>query len=568
MRLWLKQILTGRRLVAIVLYAGVALWSTWPTVCAPLSTLPLGGARSATVPLFNVWTIWWNADRAANGFHNYWHAPIFHPTRDAYAFSEPQPATIAVAPVVWGTGSRVLAYNLYLWCSLTLNAIFTERLLRRLGIRGRLAIGGGIAMLILPIVHWQLEVLQLVPLWGILWTWHALIDLAHAPAVRDGAKLGIAQGLSCWICVHQALLHSLLLFASVGFLPFSWRVPRLWVAALAAVALAAIMILPFALPMRAAMVAHGFERPTEFVDQLSALPGDYTSIPGNVVFNPGAIGARPGWMLSPGWMKYGLAALGIGVGLWRRKSRRWTFFLTCLATLAFLLSLGSYLEIGSWKPWWTIAKYWPGFAQVRNVFRFAFFVQMSVVILAAQSLHFVQVLIRARCKPIWSARLASLALTLLGIAALVETRVGTTRTLRVPDLAASTRWIDVVRTETPAGRGIACLPFSSGDRVEDYETTARWMYFGTYHKVPQVDGYSGFFPEEHFKLRDSINAAVIDRNTLDMLAASRVELLVVDRLQYPHALPADATNGQFRIQRIFEDPSGIDVYRISRISLR
>src|SRR5690606_18272581 len=98
-----------------------------------------------TVPLFNAWTIWWNCDRLAHGFRGYWDAPIFFPEQQTFAFSEPQPATLMVAPVLWGSGSPILAYNAYLWLSLLLNGLVTLWLLKSLGHRTWLAGLGAIA---------------------------------------------------------------------------------------------------------------------------------------------------------------------------------------------------------------------------------------------------------------------------------------------------------------------------------------------------------------------------------------------------------------------------------------
>src|SRR4051794_35687787 len=75
-------------------YLALAIWATWPLAGwtepdpkSPLArrafnfttALPQGTESVATVPLFNLWTIWWNADRARHGFHGYWDAPIFYP---------------------------------------------------------------------------------------------------------------------------------------------------------------------------------------------------------------------------------------------------------------------------------------------------------------------------------------------------------------------------------------------------------------------------------------------------------------------------------------------------------
>ena len=139
-------------------------------------TLGLSSSKVTTVPLFNAWTIGWNADRLANGFAEYWDAPIFFPVRNSFAFSEPQPATLLVSPIVLSTGSVVLGYKAYLALSLFLNGFFAALLLSRFGYHWTLQIFGGIGILLLPIIHERIDAVQLVPVWGILWFWSSLFE--------------------------------------------------------------------------------------------------------------------------------------------------------------------------------------------------------------------------------------------------------------------------------------------------------------------------------------------------------------------------------------------------------
>ncbi|MGH7128173.1 MAG: hypothetical protein ACREIV_06375, partial [Planctomycetaceae bacterium] len=530
----------------------------------------------ATVPLFNVWTMWWNADRVLHGFRGYWDAPIFHPAEETFAFSEPQPTTVVVAPVVWLTGSRVLAYNVYLWLSLVLNGVFAERLLRLLGVKRLIAVGGGAAMLLLPIVHWQLGVVQLVPLWGILWTWTVLVKLSRRPTLWRGVEAGAAFGVTFLTCVHHGLFLAVLLAGAVWMLPRRLRQPRTWFAWLAAGVAAAVIVGPVALKLHHTLAENEFTRTREVVGQLSAMPGDYTAAPGRQWIDPGDLAARPYWRLSPGWIKVGLAVVGVAFGLWRRRWRRWTLFLLLTAALAFLLSLGPNLHIGSWRPWWTLMEHGPGLSQVRNVFRFAFFVQMAAVLFAAQGLHGMWVLVRrflSRIPPgaaggLWRMKLARYAITtllaVLGLAAIFETRPERPRLAAVPDAGAHAGWIAFVREHTPPGRAIACVPFAGGNQVGDYEATTRWMHFGTFHGVPLVNGYSGFFPKEHFEIRDAVNTAFPSEAVLQRLADRGVEFVVVDRSAIPAEALDRATFGSLSLERVFADPGGVEVYRLRR----
>jgi cell shape-determining protein MreD len=551
------------RIAVAVAYAGLALWSTWPLASAPLTKLPLGTMQMATVPLFNLWTIWWNADRLRHGFRGYWDAPIFHPEHDTFAFSEPQPTTIVVAPVIWLTGSRALAFNAYLWLSLVLNGVFAECLLRRAGVHRLIAIGGGAAMLLLPIVHWQLDVLQLAPIWGILWTWMALLELSRRPSIVRGAIVGVAFAVAFWTCSHQALLLAVLIAGAAWILPRRWLKWSTWPGWIAAAVIAAALVFPIVSRLQYVMAKHEFSRTAELVTQLSAATGDYTAVPGRQLVHLPGVGVRPFWHLSPGWIKLILAAAGVAFGLSRRRWRRWTAFLLVTALVAFLLSLGTNLKIGDWQPWWTLTKFCPGLAQVRNVFRFAFFVQMAVVLLGAQALHGVFLVQRRYCRRRWSRCLATGLLSLLGLAALCETTPETSNMADVPDAAANAGWIDFVRRNTPRGRAVICLPVASSDTAESYVVTTRWMYFGTFHQVPLVDGYSGFFPREHFELRHAINTSLLTEATLLRLIAAQADFLVVRRAEFSVQMPPRAAFGSVSIELVYEDPSGVDIYRLS-----
>ena len=105
---------SGPSLAALLAYLVLAVAATWPLARNLDDTLPLGTEPVASVPLFNLWTLWWNADRALHLGADYWDAPIFFPAESAFAFSEAQPTTVVVAPLVWASETPAAAYNVYL----------------------------------------------------------------------------------------------------------------------------------------------------------------------------------------------------------------------------------------------------------------------------------------------------------------------------------------------------------------------------------------------------------------------------------------------------------------------
>src|SRR5262249_469233 len=122
-----------------------ALAATWPLATRLTTAIPRGAERESTVPLFSLWTLWWNADRAGHGFVGYWNAPIFHPQASALALSEPQTlAGLLVAPLWLADAPPALAYNAAVLAFLAANGFFTVRLLEALGAPWWPALVGGL----------------------------------------------------------------------------------------------------------------------------------------------------------------------------------------------------------------------------------------------------------------------------------------------------------------------------------------------------------------------------------------------------------------------------------------
>lgn len=564
MAIWMRMrpFLTSRILVGFG-YFMLALWSTWPLAKSPTCEMPVGIVEVTTVPLLNVWTIWWNSDRIQHAFAGYWNAPIFHPTLNTFAFSEPQPTTLLVAPVIWITGSRVLAYNIYLWMSLVLNGIFTERLLRIVGVGRQAAICGGMAMLLLPIVHWQLDVLQLIPLWGILWTWTSCYQAAYFPSWKRGVEVGIAFSVAFMTCGHHGLFLATLLTGTVWILLRSCFRIRTWLTWGCAGGVVLVLAGPMILHMRQVLSPQDFDRNPSLVEQLSVQPGDYLPAAGVSFYEAHSGNAEPFWRLSPGWIKVGLATLGGVLGLLRRRWRRWSIFLLITAVLAFLLSMGTHLRIGEWQPWWTLTHVLPGLSRVRNVFRFAFFVQMVVVLLTAQCLFLFTVLIHRYCRSRFWRVFLKLAVFGLGLLAVFEVRPAKVQLRSVPEYTANQNWVSYVRKETSPGKAVACLPFPTGESVGDFESAAQWMYMGTFHGRPLVNGYSGFFTREYFELQDALGNSWPTEEALRKLLQSDVEFLVVNTWVSPirnlHVVPYQSV----KLERVLQDPARIEIYRLS-----
>jgi len=564
-----------------LLFLAAALYSVWPLPAEFGTSLPLGTEAVATVPLFNLWTLAWNADRLTHGFSGYWNAPIFYPTQSTFAFSEPQPVSLVVAPVVWLRETPIAAYNTYLVLSLAMNGWMAARLIRQVTANYWAGLTGGAAMVMLPFIHWQLGVLQLIPIWGVLWVIGAMRRFSQEPGIVSGLSWGAALAITYLSCAYHGLFLIVVLIGSgwwwMGRNLFHWRVP---LQIIPGVALCLVLVAPVLQQQRVVMREFAFTRPADMITSLSADLGDYTSTPWRQTLpirdfaDPAR---RPYWHLGPGYIKLLLAVTGIIVGLIDRRLRRWTLFGITFVTVAVLLSLGLRLKIGTWVPYQILIDWFPGMAQARNVFRFALFAQIMIVLLAAQGL---EILSPERWRECWqwrcrraAARAGNAALIepapiprpwwfwqvavtiLVGGAAALEIRPAPQSLLSLPSLELNLGWIDWLKQNTESADVIACVPFPHGYSVEDYQGTAYWMYWALFHRRPMVNGYSGFFPDKYLTLKDKMEKFPDEASVRDLwVLGTRYVVLHrhnIDRRPWRRLVVKYAT----RLRRVYWDPN-------------
>ncbi len=599
-------------------YLAIAVFASWPLCRSPASTISIGFEAEATVPLLNVWTLWWNSDRLAAGFHDYWNAPIFYPTRGTFAFSEAQPTMLIAAPVVWLTGSRVLAYNVYLLLILSLNGWSSQRLFRRIGHQPWLAFCGGVMCQMLPFVWWQSGVVQLMTVFGIVSTVHSLLDVFDPPMNsirgatwqdmastvrgvsrfltagfrfdcplkeqlnrrffwrlwlwfdqgvnwRDSSLRGLKLGGS--FCVTYLLCNYWGMFLVLLLVPGSiwlWNASvfrlRFWfeieVAALVAVA----VLGPMVWVQRSLAAEHKWTREQSLIRELSAHPRDFLDTPRTArakEFGKPGIAQEPAttsddnaiawtriprlefaeparenlWPLGGGTLKLALAHVGLLAALVTRGRRRWGLFAATFAVVSFGLSLGPTVWIAPWVPVWNdvcpyewLQQHVPGFALIRSPFRFALFFQLAIVWLSVEALDLLnpgrwrhppqnvrRIMVHpALLNPPPSAASIVIPWILRGLLVLQSLilvgEVWPPRQSRFTCPSATTvpAWILWLRENSDPTDAVVCLPFPTGYTVHDYEGTAVWMYWGTMHLRPLVNGYSGFFPQDFQDLKEKL----------------------------------------------------------------
>jgi hypothetical protein len=467
-------------------YLALALAATWPLAATITTALPRGTEREGTVPLFNLWILWWNADRAAHGWSGYWDAPIFYPTPSTFAFSEPQPLTgLATAPL-WGLGAPpALIYNLALLGILLLNGLLAYRWGRALGLARSSAFSMGLLALGAPLIMNVLGVLPLLPIFGIFWVLAGLARFSQAESWS--AALWTAAGAVALFLSSQQLAYLFAPFAllagvvALGMRRWQARAAlRLGLSGL----LAAGLILAIAIPAFARLQEFGFTRSDQIVAALSASPGDFLTRPETALLPVPPHAASDTGGLFPGFGVILLAALGIAQAV-RRKASGWAWVMVALAVGGALLAGGLKLDLFGWRPFATLRSILPGLAQIRSPFRFAIVMVVGLIGLAGFGVESLAGLLATPAR-------ARLAVALLGGLAVLE-NLALPLPLTAAPAGPALPWTAWVQAQ-PAPV-LAHVPFPAGLHVADYEIETRRMYAQIAHHAPLVNGYSGYFPQ-------------------------------------------------------------------------
>ena len=384
------------------------------------SQLPIGSEPVATVARFNLWTLEWNARGLGPFRRGYWNAPIFSPTRGAFAFSDPQPLTGAVFHVLTllGIGATV-AYALILLGALTLNGVAAARLLDGVGAGFVPASLGGALMVALPFVANEFGVLQLMMVFPMLFGLDALFRYFRHPDWQPAAIVGVWVAVSFLTSEYYAYFL-LLALAIVTVVMLVRTKPR--VAQLAHAAIAAGVALLLAGPFLAAQSSRirGYAWPRDVVADLGANPRDWFRLHDSAL---GAhlplVGTAHGAQLAlyPGTILLVLAYFGLAGA--RRKQLRWIIAVIAVAVVASLLADGFGLDLFGWAPYQFLRDHLPGLSRIRSPYRFAVLTQVGVALLAGLGLDALW-----RWWHRWGAVLA-IALTALAIIEVAQTPLRT-----------------------------------------------------------------------------------------------------------------------------------------------
>ena len=426
-------------------------------------------------------------------------------------------------------------------------------------------------MVLHPMAHGQGDVLQLMPLWPVIWTLTAIFDLRSAALLKavdarrqrmvvllKGIETGLAYFSVFAVAIHHGLFLTLLAAGSVWVL-IPWQRLQSWSwGAAAGLVVAVALLLPLLHPVFQILRDNQFDREESLVGELSARWSDVLLVAPTALIRFPSVAANRPWYLLPGVIRFLFALLAL-TALCRRarlRSRLLVLFLLLMGIESVVFSLGTNLTLGGWKPWLTLCQWCPGFSQVRSAFRFGYFFQISVILLSAVGFD---VLSRwlLRAVPRWPCG----ATYLLGVVAMLlafEVPPARVKVVGVPDLSKVYPWQEFLQRNLVPGKCAVFLPYVTGRSVEQFDLTVRWMLRTTPMHIPILNGYSGFFPPAHFTSQKLLTNDPFSAESLDHLQEAGVQYLVV---QGPPIAPTSVSR-KHRVELVYQDKSGMMIFSL------
>lgn len=473
-------------------------------------------------PLFNLYVLKWSAHQIRLGLPDLWNANLFYPTRGAFTLSDHllgPAALLALFP------NAIAGYNFLFFTAFMATALAVCWVMRRAGLSWTAALLAGwmytfSSFRIAQMSHIQLLIAQWIPL--TLWFWDRL--LAERTWKNAGLfllfyLLHVTGGCYLAYMIHFPMLALLLNRMAVeGREIVSLRSLRLLlpVGLVAGAALIAIF-----LPYARVSKTLGLTRTDAEIEEFGAAPASYfTPARDNLYFGPetkdflrGKLGIqvktfmRPESALFAGFLPTLLFFVG-AVVQWRRRREGppdlWERGLALSGLLCFALTFPLFYA--------PLMRVVPGLSGMRVPARFYAFVSLALVHFAGRGVDF----LRERM-PGPRAR-AALGLG-LGLVLAVELMPRPLHWVPLPqeeEFPAVYRWI----AQEPTVKAIIELP------IHDDARECQYIYFSTLHWKPLANGFSGYFPETHWRLTETIRF-LPDQKGLDLLREYWISHLVV-----------------------------------------
>lgn len=472
----------GAHRVAILVFVGLAVIHTWPLATNP-ANLSLNANGDAQL---NEWILAWVVHQLPRDPFTLFDANIFHPAKDALAFSEPLivPAILS-APIFWLGGSPVLAYNLMLLAGLALTALATYGLVFSWTRDRPAALVAGSLFAFSTHTLTRLPHLQAIHAYGLPLALLFADRLIRRPSAASALGLALSMALMVYTSGYLVVFAVFMIAVALVSQAFVWR--RNARAVLAGFTLATVVAgvasLPVVLPYRRVAIEQGMVRSVENVQQFSASPRGYLAATGRLHLATWSerFSGKSVDTFFPGILAILLAAAGVWHSLRTSGQRSRVAMLLCLGLLGFVLSLGLKTPLYGW-----LFAVFPPMQGLRAAARFGNLFLLAVAILAGLGFAALRQTHPSRR---WAA-VAAVAVVLLVNLEALRAPIELRRFDGVP------RIYELLAQE--AGPVVlAEMPFYPGHAAFE---NAEYVLNSTAHWRPLMNGYSGYIPASYREL--------------------------------------------------------------------
>lgn len=529
---------------AALLFTLLTVVMTWPQA-ARLTT----DAWQHHDVYFNMWRLGWFAHALAKSPGHVLDGNIFYPEPRTLTYSDAMVVESVVAAPLLLTGvPPVLVHNLMLLGAIVLSAVGIFMLATKLTGSQTAGVTAGIVFAFVPYrfdhyMHLELQWTVWIP-----WTFWALHQTFETGALRYAVLLGLFVTLQIMSSIYYGLFLVVLVAVCALFLLCGVRrgeTRSRIVGLVVAGGTVAVLIVPYAIPYVAARRSLG-PRPEAQIAMFSARPSSYRSATDtNYLYGERtARMSRPERRLFPGVLPPLLAVVGL---LLFAPTQQALMYLIGL-TVAFEMSLGLKGYTFSF-----LYDHVPAFDGLRAPARAGIFVIFFLGVLAAYG--------HAALEKAFGRRTQRVLMVVIPAVLLLEYWVAPLPLIAYPTAPPPLyQWL---KTQLPGV--VAEFPMPQPDEGPAHEP--RYEYMSTFHYMPLINGYSGYYPESYlariYRLR-----GMPDDAALQTLVAENVRYVIVHKGLYHHGAGDDvywALKNQSRFREVghFEDGlGGADVFTV------
>jgi hypothetical protein len=484
----------------------------------------LGRTQNSGDGRFAVWNVAWVANALTTNPGDLFDANIFHPHRNALAFSEANIGAGVLAVPAWvATRNPFTSHNTVVLIVFSASVVFTWLLARRLTGDGGAAATAAVLFAFCPYVFAHTPHIQLLMIAGIplcMLAFHRLVDV---PTPVRGVVLGLALAAQALSCAYYGVFVGLTIGYATVFYAWSrrlWTSRSYWLSIAIAAASSIAIVLPLFLPYMKIQEETGFARSLDEARQWSAYVRSYLASGSHAHF--WLLGLIREWnhsVLFPGFLSIGLGLAGAVVAF--RDEDRWTgrvvsrdretaLLYGSIALLTFWASLGP--RAGLYTLFYTVI---PVFSLLRAPERMGVVVVLCLAVLSAFAVR----AIRRR----YPQRAGAIAVVACAAAM-----------LELNDVPFGWRVAEAIpapyRVIAKMQRGpLAEFPFYG--RPVDFHIHTRYMLNSTAHWQPLVNGYSDHIPADFRPLAATL-ATFPSRESFQAMRERRVRYFAIHRSRY------------------------------------